>query len=232
MSKLQRIFVANQAAAGEFVFSCIAKSKDAGQLQSIGLATGSTMLSVYDCWRNSTLDFSQVVTFNLDEYVGLAANNANSYAYFMHQQLFDTISFKKHFLLDGMASNLAQTCADYEAALCEHGLDIQLLGVGENGHIAFNEPGISSDSVTHLEDLTESTMAVNSRFFAADETIPCQALTMGIASILSAKHIIIVILGEKKRAALEKLMAGVVDEAWPVTYLLQHPHVTVVTDLV
>ncbi len=232
MLNLQKVIVGQPAQAGEYVFSCIKDLHDSKQLKSIGLATGSTMMPVYQKWRQSSASFNDVVTFNLDEYVGLSADNCNSYSYFMHQELFNHVTFKSHYLLNGVASNLQQACEDYEQALQDNPLDLQLLGVGENGHIAFNEPGTSIDSVTHLAQLTDSTINVNSRFFEEDDALPTQALTMGIKSILNAKRIIIVILGEKKRAALEKLYAGKVDDVWPITYLLQHPHVTVVTDLV
>ena len=126
---------------------------------------------------------------------------------------------------------LKTECAAYEKRLREYPLDVQLLGIGENGHIAFNEPGTSFDSVTHLTTLTESTLGVNSTLFGNDETIPRTALTMGIASVLAAKKIILIAFGERKRFALEKLLEGNVTVEYPVTALIGHPDVTVITDL-
>ncbi len=231
VSGLQTIVVANPQEAGKQVFKCIQDMHQNKQLNTVGLATGSTMQPVYKYWREAQESYQDVVTFNLDEYVGLSAKHHQSYAYFMHQELFDHVAFKQSFLLNGIANHLQEECNAYEQALNQHPLDLQLLGVGENGHIAFNEPGVDAQSVTNITELTDSTIAVNSRFFSSDETVPSKALTMGIASILNAKKIIIVILGEKKRAALEKLYAGEVDNHWPVTYLLKHPQVIVVTDL-
>ena len=231
MSNLNKIVVTDEAAAGEYVFSYIENLYANKQLNVIGLATGGTMLPVYAQWRQTKLDFSEVITFNLDEYIGLAADHHQSYAYFMKQQLFDHITFKKSYLLNGLADSLNQECCAYEAALGQYPLDLQLLGVGENGHIAFNEPGTSADSLTHIESLTPSTISANSRFFKEGEDVPDRALTMGIRSILNAKRIVIVILGDKKRNALKKLYAGVVDNAWPITHLLTHPEITVITDI-
>lgn len=231
MSLLREILVQNTHDAGEIVFSQIANLLSQNQLHNIGLATGSTMLPVYKAWRASTLDFTQVNTFNLDEYLGLGAQHHQSYSYFMHEQLFNHIVFKKHFLLNGQTNTPEQECQQYEQLLNEHPLDLQLLGVGENGHIAFNEPLTAIHSTTQIADLTESTIFANSRFFKKNESVPKQALTMGIQSILNAKKIIIVMMGEKKRAAYQKLMAKKIDPKWPVSYLNQHPDVTIITDL-
>ena len=126
---------------------------------------------------------------------------------------------------------MKEECASYERLLREFPLDVQLLGIGENGHIAFNEPGTSFDSVTHVETLTDSTLGVNSAFFGNDEPIPTTALTMGISSILAAKKIILIALGERKRFALERLLEGTVTVDYPVTALLGHGDVTVITDI-
>ncbi len=201
------------------------------RLHSIGLATGNTMVPVYEKWVNSDLDFSNVKTFNLDEYIGISADSPNSYAYFMHEHLFDKKSFKETFLLNGLAEDLEEECKRYEGLLQKHGLDLQLLGVGENGHIAFNEPGTSFDSVTHVAKLTDSTLSVNSRLFENDEKIPDTALTLGISSILRAKKIVLLAFGERKRVALEKVLEGQVTTEWPITKLLHHQDVTIITDL-
>jgi len=189
------------------------------------------MIPVYEKWVNSDLDFSDVITFNLDEYVGISAENPNSYAYFMHEHLFDKKQFKETFLLNGLAEELEAECTRYENLLEKHGIDLQLLGVGENGHIAFNEPGTSFDSLTHVAKLTESTLSVNSKLFANDEKIPDTALSLGISSIFRAKKIILLAFGERKRAALEKLKGGHVTTEWPITKLVDHKDVTIITDL-
>lgn len=200
-------------------------------LRTIGLATGGTMLPIYERLRASGFDFSAVTSFNLDEYVGLAACDEHSYAYFMRTQLFDAVPFKASYVPNGMADDLEAECVLYESLLQTAGLDLQLLGVGENGHIAFNEPGTAFDSVTHVAELTESTQEVNKRFFAPGVAVPTRALTMGIHSILSAKKIILVAFGERKREAMLHLLQGDVNPEWPITKLWHHHDVEVITDL-
>lgn len=231
MGKLTLLTVQHQEEAAEYVLKMIEDQLDNGKLDVLGLATGSTMIPIYEKWVESERTFEHVTTFNLDEYVGLAADNENSYAYFMQQHLFSKKQFKQSFIPNGVAADLEEECAVYEKRLREYPLDIQLLGIGENGHIAFNEPGTSFDSVTHLTTLTESTLGVNSTFFDNQEVIPETALTMGIASILAAKKIILIAFGERKRFALEKLLAGKVNVDYPVTALIGHADVTVITDL-
>ena len=231
MENITLLTVKDQEQAAQQVFEIIKDQMDRGKLDVLGLATGSTMIPIYEKWVESELSFENVTTFNLDEYVGLDAENKNSYAYFMQEHLFSKKKFKQTFIPNGVAENLEDECAAYEKRLREYPLDIQLLGIGENGHIAFNEPGTSFDSVTHLTTLTESTLGVNSTFFDNDETIPRTALTMGIASVLAAKKIILIAFGERKRFALEKLLEGNVTVEYPVTALIGHPDVTVITDL-
>lgn len=231
MTKLNVIRVVNPMDGAEQLYKLVKEQLEKDQLQVIGLATGSTMIPVYQKWAESSLDFSNVITFNLDEYVGIQASSPNSYAYFMNHHLFSKKKFKETHIPNGMASDLEKECANYEALLKEHPLDLQLLGVGENGHIAFNEPGTSFDSVTHVATLTESTLGVNSQYFENDEKIPETALTMGISSILAAKKIVLLAFGEKKRAAIEKLSEGVITTEWPITKLLHHDDVIVITDL-
>ncbi|ARD49746.1 glucosamine-6-phosphate deaminase [Sporosarcina sp. P33] len=225
------ITVKNPEEGAKEVFNLISEELQHDRLHVLGLATGSTMIPVYDEWTNSQLDFSNVTAFNLDEYVGLGADNPNSYAYFMKQHLFSKKPFKATYIPNGMAEDLDEECKEYERKLNSNPLDIQLLGVGENGHIAFNEPGTSFDSVTHVAKLTESTLDVNSQYFENDDKIPNIALTMGISSITNAKKLIMVAFGEKKRAAMEKLKSGEVTADWPITKLLRHDDVVVITDL-
>jgi len=208
MENITLLTVKNQEQAAQQVFKMIKNQLDVGKLDVLGLATGGTMIPIYEKWVESELTFENVMTFNLDEYVGLDAENKNSYAYFMQEHLFSKKKFKQTFIPNGVAENLEEECITYEKRLREYPIDVQLLGIGENGHIAFNEPGTSFDSVTHLTTLTESTLGVNSTFFENDETIPRTALTMGIASVLAAKKIILIAFGERKRFALEKLLEG------------------------
>lgn len=223
--------VPTQAVGAVNVVETIKQGLENQTLHSIGLATGGTMLPIYERLQSAGLDFSTVTSFNLDEYVGMDAEDEHSYAHFMRTQLFDAVKFANSHLPNGMAVDLNAECARYEALLQQSGLDLQLLGVGENGHIAFNEPGTPFDSVTHVAELTASTQAVNQRFFAPGVAVPTQALTMGIQSILSAKKIILVAFGERKRTAMEHLLHGDVNPEWPITKLWHHHDVEVITDL-
>ena len=231
MENLKLIKVESPEQGAEHVFRIIKEELDRERLHVLGLATGSTMIPVYKQWTASDLDFSDVISFNLDEYVGLDASSPNSYAYFMEEHLFGKKKFKETHVPNGMAPDLAKECADYEALLVKHPLDIQLLGTGENGHIAFNEPGTPFDSITHVAQLTESTLDVNSQYFENDEKIPETAISMGITSILRAKKLILLAFGEKKRAAIKKLLEGNVSTEWTITALLKHEDVIVITDL-
>lgn len=231
MGKLNLIQVQNPEEAAEVLFQLIKEELANNRLHVLGLATGDTMTPVYKKWVNSNLNFENVTTFNLDEYVGIRADSPNSYASFMNEHLFSKKKFKATNLLNGEAEDVNEECAAYEALLEKYPLDIQLLGVGENGHIAFNEPGTSMDSVTHVAYLTESTLSVNSRFFDNDEEIPNTALTMGIKSIMRAKKVVMVAFGEKKRIAIEKLLEGNVTTEWPITKLLHHDDLIVITDI-
>ncbi|AXH98376.1 glucosamine-6-phosphate deaminase [Sporosarcina sp. PTS2304] len=231
MENVKWITVTSPEEGAKEVYKVIEEELQNNRLHVLGLATGSTMIPVYQEWIHSNLDFSEVTAFNLDEYVGIGADNPNSYAYFMKQHLFSKKPFKETHIPNGMAEDLDKECEEYEQQLNAHPLDIQLLGVGENGHIAFNEPGTSFDSVTHVATLTDSTLDVNSQYFENDEKIPNIALTMGISSINKAGKLIMVAFGEKKRAAMEKLKAGEVTAEWPITKLLLHNDVLVITDL-
>lgn len=231
MKNIETFTVDTKQQGAEKLVELISNELKANRLQVFGLATGSTMEPVYDQLVASDLDFSQVTAFNLDEYIGIPADHPNSYAYYMNERLFSKKPFKKTYIENGMAEDLDEECVRYETLLKENPLDVQLLGIGENGHIAFNEPGTSPESVTHVVELTESTIAVNSQYFTEDETMPVTALTMGISSIMQAKKLVVAAFGENKRAALEKLFAGEVSAEWPVTFLLKHSDVTVITDL-
>ena len=198
---------------------------------TFGLATGGTMEPLYEKLRQSTIDFSKSVSFNLDEYVGLDANHDQSYNYYMHKQLFDRKPFRVSYLPNGLAENAEVEAARYEQLLQQHTLDFQLLGIGVNGHIGFNEPGTSFASETHLVDLQPSTLEANARFFDSIDDVPKQAYTMGSQSILRAKTILLIATGEKKRAVLEQVIAGEYTETNPATALVKHDRVIILTDL-
>lgn len=203
----------------------------------LGLATGSSPVGVYrqlvDWYQKGDLDFSGVSTVNLDEYRGLPYENAQSYHYFMHRHLFDHINLSPENILipDGMENDAHKACADYERKILSlGGIDLQLLGLGHNGHIGFNEPADVFPKQTHCVDLTESTIRANQRFFEAKEQVPKQAYTMGIGTIMAAKKILIVVSGKDKAEILRKVFWDEITPAAPASILQLHPDVTIVAD--
>ncbi|GAA0472368.1 glucosamine-6-phosphate deaminase [Alkalibacillus silvisoli] len=197
---------------------------------TLGLATGGTPKGMYEVLRHSKGDFSQAVTFNLDEYVGLSANHPQSYRSFMEEQLFEHIDVAFSYIPNGEADDLEVECQRYEQLIKQYdGIDLQVLGLGHNGHIGFNEPGTPFSSRTHVVDLAESTRQANARFFKHYEEVPSKAVTMGIETIMEAKQIILLVYGEDKQEALERLMNGEVDENFPASILHQHPNVTLLS---
>ena len=203
----------------------------------IGLATGSTPIGVYDqlteWYKKGDLDFSKIHTVNLDEYKGIDAENKQSYHYFMNQHLFSRVNIELQniFVPDGMNENQDEECQRYEKLIAGlGGVDLQLLGLGHNGHIGFNEPGTPFDSQTHVVDLTDSTIEANSRFFASRDQVPTKAISMGIASIMAAKKIILFAYGDKKADAIFKMVKGPVTEEVPASVLQNHPDVTLILD--
>ena len=203
----------------------------------LGLATGSTPIGLYkqlvEWFRKGDLDFSEVMTVNLDEYKGLSRENDQSYYYFMHQNLFDHVNIpvENTHLPNGMEPDSEKECHRYaELIQSLGGVDLQLLGIGHNGHIGFNEPGESFDKQVHCVNLTESTIEANKRFFASAEDVPKQAYTMGIKNIMTAKKILLVATGEAKADALYKSLYGPITPNVPASILQLHPDVTVVAD--
>ena len=201
----------------------------------LGLATGSTPVDMYAelirRYEAGTLDFSPVRSVNLDEYYPLAPDNDQSYRYFMNHNLFDHVNIKKENtnVPDGLAEDPAAFCASYEQLIRDlGGIDIQVLGIGGNGHIAFNEPAEALDPVTHLTDLTPETIAANSRFFESEADVPRRALTMGIGSIFKAKKIIVLVSGADKKEAVSALLERTVDTNFPATMLNLHTDVTLI----
>ena len=203
----------------------------------LGLATGSTPLKPYsqmiELYKKGVVDFSKVTTFNLDEYVNLAVNDKNSYHSFMHENLFDHINIPAENInfLDGNAKDPEEECRRYEEKIkAAGGIDIQLLGIGSNGHIAFNEPADCFQRWSHVVTLKESTVKDNSRFFKSIDEVPTQALTMGIGSIMQAKKILIIAIGENKAKAIKQLIDGNVTPMCPASVLQFHTDVTLMLD--
>lgn len=215
------------AEAGYKFIEDVVKSKEN---PSLGMATGSSPLGIYAWMRKNKLDTSHVTTVNLDEYVKLPQKDKNSYHYFMQEQLFDYLPFQATYVPNGMASDLQEECKRYESIIDANPVDLQILGIGENGHIGFNEPGTPFDSTTHIVELTESTRQANRRFFEKEEDVPTHAITMGIGSILKAKQILLVASGVKKAEAIKEMLQGEVNEECPATALQKHPNVTVIAD--
>lgn len=202
----------------------------------LGLATGSTPKGTYkdmieDHVKYGT-SYANIKTLNLDEYVGVPKENKNSYHYFMKENLFKYLDMNEdhHYIPDGMASDLEQACRQYDQLIDENQMDIQLLGIGQNGHIGFNEPGTPFEMKTHIVELTHSTRKANARFFNSIHEVPTHAITMGIASILQSREILLLASGYKKAEAMKKLIMGYVDEHFPASALKMHEHVTVIAD--
>ena len=201
----------------------------------LGLATGSTPIPVYQelirLHKEEGLDFSTVVTFNLDEYVGIAGDHDQSYRYFMNQQLFDHVNINKKstHVPDGLAEDVAAHCAEYEMWMdgCG-GVNLQVLGIGGNGHIGFNEPGSSLASRTREVKLTQETIEDNSRFFEDIEDVPTTAISMGIGTVLEADRVVLFANGENKAGVVAGALEGPISVACPASALQLHPDVTFV----
>jgi len=203
----------------------------------LGLATGSTPVKMYKelikMHKEEGLDFSKVITFNLDEYLGLTGDHDQSYRYFMNDNLFNHININKAntHVLSGTAKDSDKECKDYEEAIKKAGgIDIQLLGIGGNGHIAFNEPGSAKDSRTRVVDLTEETIRDNARFFKNESEVPRKALSMGNGSIMEAKEVVLIADKTSKADAIAKSIEGPVTEKVPASLLQEHSNVTFVVD--
>lgn len=203
----------------------------------LGLATGSTVIGLYKnlvFWHEKgDLDFSRVTTFNLDEYVGLPGKHPQSYRYYMDTNLFHHINVdtSRTYLPDGMAKDMEGECNRYENLIEKSGgLDLQLLGLGHNGHIGFNEPSDYFPVATNCVALKESTKAANKRFFGPGEQVPDKALTMGIGTIMKARRILLCVSGKDKAEILDKVVNGPVTPNIPGSILQLHPSVTVIAD--
>lgn len=202
----------------------------------LGLATGSTPIGLYEnlikAYESGEVSFSGVTSANLDEYVGLSKDHDQSYAYFMRHNLFEHVDIKSENLNipDGSKQDLDEECARYSAFLESHPQDLQVLGIGSNGHIGFNEPGTPFDSKTHVVNLTQSTIKDNSRLFSSVEEVPGKAVTMGIAEIMKSKKILIMASGKNKADAVYRTVNGDVTEACPASVLKNHPDCILIVD--
>jgi len=203
----------------------------------LGLATGSTPLRFYDALAalhaRGEIDFSQVTTFNLDEYVGLGPDHPQSYALYMRDHFFSRVNLPpdRTHLPDGLAPDIPAHCAAYENAIREAGgIDLQVLGIGSDGHIGFNEPGSSLGSRTRLKTLSESTVRDNARFFPSPGGVPRHVITMGVGTILDARHCMVLAFGEGKAGAVAAMAEGPVTADAPASALQFHPKCTLLVD--
>ncbi|MFZ3576894.1 glucosamine-6-phosphate deaminase [Virgibacillus sp. DJP39] len=203
----------------------------------LGLATGSTPEGLYkqliNKYTNKETSFNNVTTFNLDEYIGLSHSHPNSYYTYMNEHLFNYIDIdsKNVNIPNGNVSDILKECSDYEKVISEHGsIDVQLLGLGSNGHIGFNEPGTPFSSRTHIVQLSESTRQANARFFESVDEVPTKAITMGIRTIMESNEIVVLVSGLKKSMALANLINGEVSEEFPASILQKHKNVTIIAD--
>lgn len=203
----------------------------------LGLATGSTPIGTYDqlveWYENGDLDFSGVTSVNLDEYKGLSGDHDQSYRYFMNHHLFSrvNIDINRTYVPDGLEPDSDKACNDYNEIIAQTGgVDLQLLGLGHNGHIGFNEPDSSFAKLTHCVDLTQSTIEANKRFFASADDVPKQAYTMGIETIMHAKRIVVVVSGEDKANIVKEAFFGPITPQVPASVLQLHNDVIVVGD--
>ncbi|WP_159548990.1 glucosamine-6-phosphate deaminase [Streptococcus halichoeri] len=226
---MKLIRVENPAEGGKIAFTLLKEQMKAGA-KTLGLATGSTPETFYQEIVKSSLDLSDMTSINLDEYVGLAASNQQSYHYFMHKHLFDAKPFKENFLPNGLAKDLAAEVKAYDQLIAKHPIDFQILGIGRNGHIGFNEPGTSFEVTTHVVDLEPDTIEANSRFFASKDEVPKQAISMGIASIMQSKMIVLLAFGKEKAEAVKAMVEGPVTQDLPASILQKHPNVVVIVD--
>lgn len=218
-------------AAAQIIADQVRKKPDS----VLGLATGSTPLGMYQelirIHKEEGLSFAKVTTINLDEYVGLAPDHPQSYHYFMWENLFNYLDIPKDqiHILNGLAKDLEAEAEAYDQLTVQYPMDIQVLGIGENGHIAFNEPG-AFIAPTHVVELTESTIQANSRFFDKAEDVPRRALTMGLRGIMSAKEIILLASGPKKAKAVRSFISAPMSMDTPASILQVHPKVYVFAD--
>jgi glucosamine-6-phosphate deaminase len=230
---IQRDYNQMSRAAAELVAEVLNTKPNA----VLGMATGSTPLGLYQelvrLHQEAQLDFSRVTTFNLDEYVGLSVNHPQSYHYFMHEHFFQHVNIPRHNINipSGTTSNYPAFCQWYEKRIAEcGGIDLQILGIGSDGHIAFNEPGSSLSSRTRLKTLSKQTIDDNARFFERREDVPVYAITMGVGTILDAHKLVLVASGKAKAKAVAQAVEGPVTSMVTASALQLHRDATVIVD--
>ncbi|EDP68858.1 glucosamine-6-phosphate isomerase [Carnobacterium sp. AT7] len=226
---MELIIVKDNIEGGKKAFELIKEGMNQGA-KVLGLATGSTPITLYHEMIQSDVDFSEMTALNLDEYVGLAPTDSQSYHYFMDQELFSKKPFKETFVPNGMAKDAQEECERYDQIIEKHPIDIQILGIGSNAHIGFNEPGTSFDLTTHKVELLPSTIEANKRFFDTIEDVPRLAYSMGIKSIMKSKKIILMAYGETKAEAIKNTIEGPVTENVPGSILQNHDNVIMIVD--
>lgn len=203
----------------------------------IGLATGDTPTGMYGelirMNKEENLDFSEITTFNLDEYYPIEKDNSQSYYYYMMKNLFEHINIPKDgiHIPNGTAEDVKQECLSYEKNIAEKGnIDLQVLGIGPNGHIGFNEPDVKFEAITHLVALDEKTINANARFFNSIEEVPKKAISMGIKTIMQSRKILLLVSGKKKAKVIREAIYGEITPELPASILQLHPNVTVIMD--
>lgn len=234
---MQIVILNDAAAVAAYGANIIATQLQQKPTSVLGLATGSTPVALYQqlIAKNKTgeISFSQATTFNLDEYLGLTDEHPQSYRHFMNEQLFNHVDINKGntFVPPGDAANPVKACHEYEAKICDAGgVDVQLLGIGRNGHIGFNEPSSGLTSRTRVKTLTKATIEDNARFFASDEYQPHLSITMGIGTILEAKKVLLLATGEKKADAVLAMIEGPLMAKCPASALQLHQDAVIVID--
>lgn len=235
---MEIIYCPDYSAMSKQASEVVAKSIKSNPRLVLGLATGSTPEGLYaeliNKFEAGEIDFHDITSFNLDEYVGLSSDNRQSYHYYMAYRLFDHINIEKSkaHIPDGTTVDLNKECEDYEIAIAAAGgIDLQILGLGLDGHIGFNEPGTSFSSRTHVAELAKSTIEANSRFFNDIAEVPTSAITMGLETIMQAKSIVLVVSGISKADILTRVLYGPISTAVPASILQNHPDVTLITDI-
>jgi len=219
--------------AANFIVSQVTLKPDS----VLGLATGSTPIKTYEYLRekyqDDVVDFEETVTFNLDEYIGLGKDDPQSYRYFMDQHLFNHINIKEGniFIPNGLVDEIDMECIRYEEEIRKHGgIDLQLLGIGRNGHIGFNEPNVNFEARTHKVSLDEDTIHANARFFDSATEVPTEAISMGIKTIMMSKKILLLASGKNKAEAINALINGPITPKLPASILQLHQDVTLILD--
>ncbi len=235
---MEVVILEDAPAIGELAADAVGALLDRKPTAVLGLATGSSPLAIYDAlaarYDSGLVSFRQARGFTLDEYVGLPADHPERYRTVIDTVFVSRVDFAPGAVRgpDGLATDIPASCAEYEEAIAAAGgVDLQILGVGTDGHIAFNEPGSSLASRTRIKTLTRQTRIDNARFFDGDvDAVPTHCLTQGLATIMSARHIVLVATGRSKAEAIHQLVEGPVSAMWPGTILQHHPHVTVLLD--